>query len=903
MSLSDEEFTEFKQEALELLEGAESSLLVLDKNPEQFIKITFDAVFRAFHSLKGAAGMMELTRIQGHTHELETILMAFKGKTELPQEYVSLFLRGIDATRTMLDGKDVDFDYSANSTESKIIPVTEKLVVTSVAPISSPVKSSNIPEEVLKEFVDEGQELLERLNKNMEIVEREPLRAEVIDEIYRDIHSLKGSAFLFSFNHLGSITHAMETSLESVRGGAKSIAENLMHLLLDSLKLIEEGLQKVKLQGQDEDIALAVKALVGKLSLLPNENLEKSNHPSSFKASIEKTIDSPADVSREADHNISLSSPGTSAKLPHNQGKDAEQSTSIRVSVSLLDSLMTLMGEMVLVRNQVLQFSNNSEDLELLSMSKRLNVVTSEIQAEMMKTRMQPIGNVISKFTRVVRDLSHELKKNIQLQLMGTETEVDKSLLEAIKDPLTHIVRNSCDHGIELPEIRKAAGKSETGTIHIRSYHEGGQVVVEVADDGKGLNADVLLSKAIEKGIVTQAQASKMSEKEIFNLIFAPGFSTASKVTNLSGRGVGMDVVRTNVEKIGGTIDMVSQLGKGTTIKLKIPLTLAIVPALIVRCGQGLFAIPQVKLEELLRVDHSTSEVRIEMIHGSPVYRLRGSILPLIDLNKILGIKNQNTPGNYNEGIVNIAVLNNDKSTFGVIIDEVQDTADIVVKPLNRLLKSLQVYSGATILGDGAVALIFDVLGISKLANIENEKTKDEQDRKLGHSDSSPQHGIQKHYLLVKLNSNTRHAIPLESVHRLEEFLISQVEMSGFQRVIRYRDIILPLIDTSAALGYGARDIVHEKIPVIVINQGNEYFGMEVTEILDTLSTSTQVVKTSHSHLGISGNLNLKEELVVVVDPKEVIEKSLQEITPTSKTDSYQRTHNHVELIKIGKIV
>ena len=573
-------------------------------------------------------------------------------------------------------------------------------------------------------------------------------------------------------------------------------------------------------------------------------------------------------VEPQASKSTSAESTGTTAAA---KDRDSEAATSIRVPVALLDNLMTLMGEMVLVRNQVLQYSNQSEDLEFLNMSKRLNIVTSEIQGEMMKTRMQPLGNVFSKFSRVVRDLSHELNKQVHLNVSGAETELDKSILEAIKDPLTHIVRNSCDHGIEMPEARRAAGKPEAGTINLKAYHEGGQVIVEVSDDGKGLHKDVILSKAIDKGLVSQADAAKLSESDIFNLIFAPGFSTAAAITNVSGRGVGMDVVRTNIEKIGGTVELSSQKGNGTNIKIKIPLTLAIIPALIVKCGNGTFAIPQVKLEELVRVDQASSEHKIERLHGAPVLRLRGNILPLVDLNKVL-----NTGGNtnYKDGIINIAVLNGERASFGLIIDEVQDTADIVVKPLNRLMKALQVYAGATVLGNGAVALILDVLGISKIAQVGQEKSKATEMK----TDNGKGADERQDYLVVKVNSPTKHAIVLGYVHRLEEFNRSNIEYSGKLPVIRYRDSILPLVSANTQLEYKENGVKqNDKVPVVVIQKQGTLYGIEVEGIIDTLSSAADIDTAHTTNPAIFGSLNTSEELIVVIDPFEVIRRAFPE--------------------------
>lgn len=819
MSSSAEEIAEFRQEALELLDSAEESLMALSQKTGDF-KQAYDSTFRAFHSLKGAAGMMELTDIQSEAHRLESLFIAFKEQSDIPASQISLFLAGIDNMRLLLDGKN---------------PTQQKPIVSN---------KSMHAEEVLREFTDECAEQLGRLSKNLELTGTSSSPSK-IDEIYRDIHSIKGSAFLLSFGQIGSLAHAMESSLEESRNRQITPPGDHLDALLKAVGILEDGLKSILTQGNDLSLTEIVTAFSRKLNEfngpLPSQATESQS-----------TVIAPPSAPKTA-------SPAVSAEI--------EQTASIRVPVPLLDNLMALMGEMVLVRNQVLQFSNSSENQTLLSMSKRLNVVTNEIQAEMMKTRMQPIGNVISKFSRVVRDISQELGKDIRLQLTGTETELDKSLLETVKDPLTHIVRNSCDHGIEPPDARRVAKKQPFGTISIKAYHEGGQVVVDISDDGRGLNREKLLSKAIENGLINSTGAAKMTDKEVFNLIFAPGLSTAAQVTNISGRGVGMDVVRTNIEKLGGTVDVSSVQGHGTSIKLKIPLTLAIVPALVVRCGEIQFAIPQVKLEELLRVENSDTGHRIELMHGVPVFRLRGNILPLVDMNSVLNL--QESSPSYKNRIVNIAVLNSDRASFGVIIDEVRDTADIVVKPLNRLLKSLQIYSGATILGDGSVALIFDVMGISKVTQVGQTKLLDgpEVTKKEAETDRA----ATREYLLIEVNSRTQHALPLEVVHRLEDVDSARIEMSGFQRVIRYGERILPIIDVDATIGYESRSDQRPVIPVVVVKYEDQMYGLEVRKILDTLSTKTKATPIETNAPGLAANLNLAEGLVVVIDPLSLI--------------------------------
>ncbi len=817
MSFTEQEIEEFKAEALELLETAEKGLLAIDEGADY--QTAYNLIFRSIHNLKGGAGLMEFFELQRHTHELESLMVQYKGATAIPKAKINFFLRGIDAARLILTGKKSDFKFTDES-KSDVKPEPPQIENFKIE-IPQKVSVTGVSEAAVAEFISECEEIVDRVSQVLRLIESNSYKKENLEALYRDIHSLKGSAYLFSQNTLGDIAHAVESSLEDVRSGSVQPTRIMLDNLFKSLSEIEAEVQ----------------------------NIGKSNRPVAA-ANPEPLIKKMA----------------ANPELAGVAEKEAENTSSIRVPVSILDNLMTLMGEMVLVRNQVLQFSSQSEDLDFLNLSKRLNVVTSEIQNEMMKTRMQPIGNILNKFHRVVRDISSDLQKEITLNIFGADTELDKSLLEAIKDPLTHIVRNSCDHGIETPNVRVVAGKAKTGSLNIRSYHEGGQVVIEVSDDGKGLHKDTLLKRAIEKGLLSSTQAAGLGEKEILGLIFTPGFSTAETVTNLSGRGVGMDVVRTNVEKIGGTVELSSVAGKGTTTRLKIPLTLAIVPALIVKCGGESFAIPQVKLEQLVRVDQSTDENAIEFLQGVPVFRLRGTILPLVDLNKILGL-----PARPLASVSNIAVLNGEHCLFGIIFDEVLDTADIVVKPLNRLLRSLQVYSGATILGDGSISLIVDVAGIAKVCQIGSDRTK--SDEAQLHENESKKFVELQEFLVVRVNSPTKHAIVLGYVHRLEEFKKTQIETSAGQQVVRYGKHILPIISISEQLGYGKRAGAETKdsCSVVVVQKSGVLYGLEVDEIVDTLSTDSEVETALVRRKGVFGNLNTAEELIVAVDPFEII--------------------------------
>ncbi|GAB97491.1 chemotaxis protein CheA, partial [Kineosphaera limosa NBRC 100340] len=453
--------------------------------------------------------------------------------------------------------------------------------------------------------------------------------------------------------------------------------------------------------------------------------------------------------------------------------------SSIRVDVDLLDSLMNLVGELVLSRNQLVQRAAASQDQELQRSMHRLSLVASELQEGVMKTRMQPIENVWSKIPRVVRDLANSLGRQIRVEMEGKDTELDKTILEAIKDPLTHLVRNSCDHGIEMPEDRVAKGKPAEGVLLMKAFHEGGQVNIEIIDDGAGINPEKVKDKAVEKGLISREAADRMSDRDAGHLIFKAGFSTAAAVTNVSGRGVGMDVVKTNIEKIGGVIDVTSEFGRGTTTRIKIPLTLAIIPALLVRGKDNMFAIPQVNLLELVRLDREQAAERLETIQGTPVYRLRGALLPLVDLREQLGEEKGDSDTTF------IAVLRADQRQFGLVVDDIEDTEEIVVKPLGIQLRGIDLYAGATLMGDGRVALILDTVSLAARAGMVNDgseaaKRAAEEAAKLVRSDSTS-------LLVVRLSNGRRVALPLKCVERLEEFPMTRVETVGQNQVVQYR--------------------------------------------------------------------------------------------------------------------
>ena len=547
--------------------------------------------------------------------------------------------------------------------------------------------------------------------------------------------------------------------------------------------------------------------------------------------------------------------------------RSAVSESAIRVEVGQLDRLMNLVGELVLTRNQIMQRIGASKDSAFQAISQRLNLITTELQEGVMKTRMQPIGNILGKYPRIVRDVANELGKQVQLELTGKETELDRTIIEAIKDPLTHIIRNSIDHGIETPAQRRAAGKPEQGLLHLRAYHEGGQVNLEIMDDGAGINVARVKQKSIEKGLLTADQAARLSDREAFNLIFRPGLSTAEKVSNVSGRGVGMDVVKTNIERIGGSVDVQSEAGQGMTIKIKIPLTLAIIPALIVSCGGERFAIPQVSLLELVRVERDAKTSNIENVFNAPVYRLRGKLLPLVSLDTVLRLAPSISPSDT----FNIVVLQADGRQFGLIVDAVNDTEEIVVKPLGKQLRGLACFTGATIMGDGQVALILDVMGLAQHAEV----VSGPRDQTLVQAKAQTQEttGAQQTLLLFSVGDRDRVAIPLSVAARLEEFPRAKIERAGRHDVVQYRDQILPLIRVSDVLNVTPTltgTSGEETMQVVVYSEQGRSVGLVVDSINDIVETALTLQDHS-SAPGLLGSTVVQGKVTDVLDVRAVI--------------------------------
>ena len=726
-------------------------------------------------------------------------------------------------------------------------------------------------DEIVKEFLIESSEGLDTLDRNLVALERKPGDAELMGGIFRAIHTIKGTSGFLGFGRLESVAHVGESLLSDLRDGKKLLTPEItsaLLLLVDAVRAILSDIGATGADGQNDFVELIdrlTRLQQGEASPVPVEDVAGKGEGA---ASARKGRKSSPIVVAHGPAVLASSSPEAVAA----RGTPASDSN-IRVNVGLLDKLMNLVGELVLARNQILQYGAIQDDTAFIATSQRLNLITTELQEGVMKTRMQPIGSIWAKFPRVVRDLSLACHKQIRIEMEGKETELDKTIIEAIKDPLTHIVRNSVDHGMELPADRVARGKPAEGRLLLRAYHEGGQVNIEIADDGGGVKAGLVKAKALQQGLFTAEQLARMSDREVVNLIFAPGFSTAEQVSNISGRGVGMDVVKTNIEKIGGTVDVHSVPGQGTTLKIKIPLTLAIIPALNVSSAGDRFAIPQVSLLELVRLDGDEVRSRIEMVYGAPVYRLRGRLLPLVSLAHALGVEPDFWGvGGRRRAVVNIVVLQADQQAFGLVVDEIKDTEEIVVKPLAKQLKGISVFAGATIVGDGRVALILDVPGLAQKAAVVSDSGRRRAVEEAAQAPSA-QEGERHTLLLFQLGPERRMAIPLSMVTRLEQFPRSAVERVGVHHVVQYHGRLLPLLRLAELLGEAGVVEERDPIPVVVYQHEGRDLGLVVENILDIVEESLTVHRRTRAG-AVFGTAVIRGKVTDLLDVPAVIDSA-----------------------------
>ena len=779
----------------------------LDRRDVELVKLEQDpndpellsSIFRLVHTIKGTCGFLGLPRLESVAHAGENVLGKFRDRElSVSPQAVTLILQALDRIKELLG----------------VLEATE-----------------GEPE-------GNDRELIDHLNYLAQT-------GEVKDGAAADTTKSKSKG-----KAKGKVKDKLKTEPRDQEVSAKAASEPDAHGFVPV-----PAAQTAAVAQAIADKSAASAEAEAESESEDDDEAEAATPPAQAAAPIAASSSSPA--ARPGARAQSGGESGEGAK-----DKDSVANQSIRVSVDLLENLMTTVSELVLSRNQLLQMVRGLEDNEFTAPLQRLSLITSELQENVMKTRMQPIGNAWAKLPRIIRDLAQELGKKIELKMIGAETELDRQVLEMIKDPLTHMVRNSADHGLEGPEERRAAGKSEVGTVILNAYHEGGHIIIEIKDDGRGINVQKVREKLVQNGLATEAELDAMSVEQIQMFVFKAGFSTATKVTNVSGRGVGMDVVRTNIEKIGGTIEMKSVQGKGSRFIIKIPLTLAIVSALIVAVGGERFAMPQISVVELVRAA-PTSEHRIETLNQTPVLRLRDRLLPLISLSHVLKLNGGKPIDVAAENFVIVVQVGT--QNFGVIVDKVFDTEEIVVKPVTPILREINVFSGNTILGDGSVVMILDPNGLSTMVGALNIG---DVDRKETRTSSGFARGDQAISLLLFRGADSEpKAVPLALVARLEEVQLSDIEWSTGTPVVQYRGELMPLITIDGAIDIQAQAQAQAqgKRPVLVFADRDRKMGLVVDEIVDIVEEQ-QNIELDSKRQGFLGSAVLAGKAHDVID-------------------------------------
>lgn len=752
-------------------------------------------------------------------------------------------------------------------------------------------------DELVNEFVVESAAHLAEVEGQLLAIEAagENCDPELVNTVFRAVHSVKGAAGFLSLTVINSLAHSLENVLNLIRNrelipnshivnALLRAADQLVSLInnvetsnevdvshlvveLEAIANGQEDLTQVE-PGHQENFEVIQEQLSSAIGDLPLD--EVSSYPASVQESptinsvapvIQSTSSAKRDVQKEP---IPMDKTKAKSKSEGGAAKPKPADSIVRVNVAILDRLMNLAGELVLSRNQLISAVSQGMREGFDAIAARVDQVTSELQETIMQTRMQPIGSVFGRFPRVVRDLSAKLGKECSLEIEGDEVEVDKTIVEAMGDPLTHLVRNSVDHGIETPDRRRASGKPETGTVRLRAFHQAGKVCIRIEDDGAGMDPVKLKTKAIEKGIISVEQAAMMTESESYRLIFAPGFSTASQVTDVSGRGVGMDVVRTNIEQLGGTVDIESEVGKGSAVHITLPLTLAIVPSMIIGCSGERYAVPQANIVELVRVPEGEMQQRIGVVQGAEVLRLRGALLPLVRLDKTLGLRSVDSKDR--PASANILVLETGQIRYGLLVDSLFDNEEIVVKPLGKHVRDLGYLAGATILGDGYVALILDVMGIAMQCNLRSIETPSND------TEDVVKFGDEVHRLLLFTNHEEElFAVPMAMVARIERVSSSDISVVGSQNLLIYRGQSLPILRLEQNISARAPDIEPEKVFVIVFRVQDREIGLVAPALRDIRDIQMTIDAKTLREPGVLGATVVDNTTTRILDPMELV--------------------------------
>ncbi len=888
-SLADESIiADFVAESREHLSTIEPDLLAMEDLGAKVSQEVINRVFRAIHSLKGGAGFFAFEALKRLSHAMESVLMLVRdGKLHPTPDLMDSLFTGVDRLRAMLD----DIHASDAVPCAKELAGLEAILGGQGVDLSETVKGRAKGSK--RDFDLDAEGVRSALRRGMNIYG-------AIAYLHRDLKD-QGMAPLQFLNNALSVGTCLDAfiDIEAIANLESCLEQDLPVTLLFA-SVLEPDLAALALKLPVEQVkALEVKALRDKLKAKPAKPSEAAPAPAPPAEAQAAPGDDPEDKPEDRPE----------ARGPAKEGGNE----TLRVRVDLLTNLMNLAGELVLGRNQLVRAITEyrNEIPGLGAILQNVNQVTTEMQEGIMQTRMQPIGTVFNRFPRIIRDMSRQLGKQIEVRIEGAEVELDKSIVELLVDPLTHIIRNCADHAIEGPAERKKAKKTPTGAIHLHAFHEGGQINIAVRDDGRGIDSRKVLEKAVAKGLVTKAQAAEMTEREIVHLVFAPGFSTAETVSDISGRGVGMDVVRTNVEKLGGHVEMETEVGMGTTVRLRLPLTLAIIPSMIVGVADHRFAIPQVNVVEFVWVKASEAAQRIEQVQGALVLRLRDKLLPLVRLADVLGIPRvyadpatgqalpdrrvsiadrraaESPEADPREGDRredwrtdhNIIVLRVGKNQYGVIVDELFDIEEIVVKPLSSFIQGTKCFSGATILGDGRVIMILDAGGLSTTAQLHFSDLQAEELRRAEEEKRSAalKASRRRSVILFEAASGERFAVPQDHVLRLERILRSRIELIGEREYIEYRGEGLPLVRLDRHLevrplesGLQEYFLVIPKIPG-QNSTARPPAGILISEILDALDVEVELKKVEVRGPGLLGSAVVQDHLTLFLDPVDLL--------------------------------
>lgn len=857
--LDEELVLEFKVESQEHLATVEPALLQIeDAGPERQNEL-LHLIFRAVHSVKGASGFFGLETIQGLSHTMESLLMRVRdGELEHTIEMTDVLLSGLDMLSQMIEELPERLDLDTADVTQTLSALTH----------SDQVESESTATEA--EGADSDPESLDlTIHLSAEQLSDAKRYGKRLFGIFADSPSDFGDDPEDLFQGVADLIWEGETS----EGHTLIVASVLdIPLLAGAIDLNESQFAEIP-QEDNQDNAEEAES--------PEEAPASSPAASTEPDAAADQVATPKAETKPAPKKAATTTDPKKAKAEASTaGRRVESNETVRVNVHLLDRLMDQAGELVLSRNQLLRHFTDAPDVSVKGILQDIDLITSELQGDIMNTRMQPVGGVFNKFTRIVRDLSKKLDKQIKLHIEGSEVELDKSIVELLSDPLTHLVRNSLDHGIETPDERSETTKPEVGQVTLRAFHEGGQVHIEIEDDGRGIDPDKMRSVAVSKELMSQADAERLSDAEARMLIFAPGFSTAAQVSDVSGRGVGMDVVKTNIGKLGGKIEIDSELGVGTRLTIALPLTLAIIPSLVVEVGDQRLAIPQVNLVELVRIKRSETEKRISHVSGAPVLKLRGNLLALLSLTELLDIEEVDTPEEIEPpeessseemdasaapDAMHIVVLQVRGTSFGLVVDDILDSEEIVVKPLSSMLESIPLYSGATIMGDGRVAMILDAHGIADVAALRLEEQKAAM-RDLGEEETDSER-TKRSLVLFNNAAEEQFAIDLDRLIRLESISPDQLEAVGNDVCIQYLGEGLPLIRLEEHLGVRPIPEDCKQLFVLIPKVEGRPIGLLAGGIVDAVDVEIRLDQKIDEAPGIEGRALIEDRLTLVLDP------------------------------------